>query len=60
MIFSKDDYFVGVIYSNYLTELLTNRVNLYKEEISIYEQNYLDLKIEEEDNPVLCFFKLKN
>ena len=60
MIFSKDDYFVGVIYSNYLTELLTNRVNLYKEEISLYEQKYLDLKIDEEDNPVLCFFKLKD
>ena len=60
MMWSNEDYFVGVIYSGYLTELLANRINLFNETISSYEQQYLDLNIGEEDNPVLCFFKLKN
>ena len=57
---SNGDYFIGVIYSGYLTELLTNRINLFKETISPYEQQYLDLNVEDEDNPVLCFFKIKD
>lgn len=55
-----DDYFIGVLNSGYLTKLFSDRISLYKETISLYEQQYLDLNIDDEDNPVLCFFKLKN
>lgn len=55
-----DNYFIGVLNSGYLTKLFSDRISLYKETISSYEQQYLDLNIDDEDNPVLCFFKLKN